>query len=69
VEDENDFLLDDYHSEDEAAKVPDRRDVVGGGNMAPEVLKMLQQMQTSARPEKEEDEPDEIKVSNQITHE
>jgi hypothetical protein len=31
--------------------------------MSPEVLKMLQQMMPSAPPQKEEDEPDEIKVA------
>jgi hypothetical protein len=41
------------------------KDVVGGGNLAPEVLKMLQQMAPSAPIEKAEDEPDEIKVPSQ----
>jgi hypothetical protein len=54
--------LDEYHSEDEVEKVGERENVVGGGNMSPEVLKMLQQMTPSSTTDKEEDEPDEIKV-------
>lgn len=41
----------------------DRGNVMGGGNMAPEVLKMLQQMMPSASAPKQDDESDEIKVA------
>ena len=37
---------------------------MGGGNLAPEVLKMLQQMTPATPTGKEEDELDEIKVSS-----
>ena len=55
--------MDDYYSEDEEEKTIDRKDVVGGGNMSPEVLKMLQQLMPTVRTENEEDEPDEIKAN------
>lgn len=55
-------MLDEYHSEDEAENVTDRKNVVGGGNLSPEVLKMLQHMQPARPVEKEDDESDEIKV-------
>ena len=61
-EDESEFLLDEYHSDDENEKVSGPKNVVGGGNMTPEVLKMLQQMAPTARVERDDDEPDEIKV-------
>jgi len=64
VEDESEFLLDEYHSEDEAEKNAHGKDVIRGGNMSPEVLKMLQQMAPTARPEKDDDELDEIKVTS-----
>lgn len=59
--DDNEFLPDEYNSDDEVEKVVET-DIVGGGNLAPEVLKMLQQMAPAAPIEKTEDEPDEIKV-------
>lgn len=61
-EDEEDFLLGEYHSDDETEKPVDTRDAIGGGNLAPEVLKMLQQMAPSTIEPNEENEPDEIKV-------
>jgi hypothetical protein len=59
---EEEFLLDDYNSDDEIEKNVDQKMVLGGGNLAPEVLKMLQQMTPTTTVGKEEDEPDEIKV-------
>jgi hypothetical protein len=59
---EEEFLLPDYDSDDEIEKNTDQKDIVGGGNLAPEVLKMLQQMTPVTPAGKEEDEPDEIKV-------
>jgi hypothetical protein len=61
-EDEEEFLLGEYHSDDEVEKPVDSRDIIGGGNLAPEVLKMLQQMAPSNTQPSEENEPDEIKV-------
>lgn len=61
-EDESEFLLDEYHSDDENEKMSDPKNLVGGGNMTPEVMKMLQQMAPAARAERDDDEPDEIKV-------
>lgn len=61
-EDEEDFLLGEYHSDDETEKPVDTKDSIGGGNLAPEVLKMLQQMAPSTIEPNEENEPDEIKV-------
>jgi hypothetical protein len=53
--------LDDYHSDGEVDKIAKRNESVpGGGNLAPEVLKMLQQMAPAAS--NAEEEPDEIKV-------
>jgi hypothetical protein len=62
TEDESEFLLDEYRSDDESEKTSGLKDVVGGGNMTSEVLKMLQQMAPTARTEQDGDEPDEIKV-------
>ena len=62
TEEESEFLLDEYHSDDESEKTSGSKDVVGGGNMTPEVLKMLQQMAPTASAEQDNDEPDEIKV-------
>jgi hypothetical protein len=62
MEDESEFLLDEYHSDGENENVGARKDTVGGTNISPEVLKMLQQMTPVAPVEKEEDDPDEIKV-------
>jgi hypothetical protein len=62
MDDESEFLVDEYHSEDEVEKV-ESKIVTGGGNLAPEVLKMLQQMTPSTPIEQDKDEPDEIKVS------
>jgi hypothetical protein len=59
---EEEFLLPDYDSDDEIEKNGDQKDIVGGGNLAPEVLKMLQQMTPVTPTGKEEDELDEIKV-------
>src|ERR1700685_2096729 len=62
IEDENEFLLDEYHSDEESENVGVRKDTLDGTNISPEVLKMLQQMTSVAPIQKEEDEPDEIKV-------
>lgn len=62
TEDDSEFLLDEYHSDDENEKISGLEKAVGGGNMTPEVLKMLQQMAPPARTEQDDDEPDEIKV-------
>lgn len=56
--------MDEYHSEDEGAKSIASNEILGGGNISPEVLKMLQHMAPIERANKEEDEPDEIKVSS-----
>src|SRR5271170_3077931 len=66
IEDESEFLLSEYHSDDENESVGARKDTVGGTNISPEVLKMLQQMAPVAPVEKEEAEPDEIKVSHTV---
>ena len=66
IEDESEFLLDEYHSDEESENVAARKDTVGRTNISPEVLKMLQQMTPAAPVEKEEDEPDEIKVSHPL---
>jgi hypothetical protein len=62
IEDENEFLLDEYRPDEESENVGGRKDTVGGTNISPEVLKMLQRLTPVAPIEKEEDEPDEIKV-------
>lgn len=61
-DDESEYLLDEYHSDEEAEKGGSARPAAGESNLSPEVLKMLQQMGPQASVEKEEDEPDEIKV-------
>jgi chromosome transmission fidelity protein 1 len=63
-DDETEFLLDEYHSDEEGEKDGSARPAAGESNLSPEVLKMLQQMAPQAAAEKEEDEPDEIKVRN-----
>jgi len=55
--------LSEYNSEEESEKPSDKKSAVGGGNLDPEVLKMLQQMTPPTEVAKEEDEPDEIKVA------
>jgi chromosome transmission fidelity protein 1 len=68
ADDENEFLLDEYHSEEEGEKDGISKLAAGGSsNLSPEVLKMLQQMAPKASIEKEEDEPDEIKVTECLT--
>lgn len=61
-DEENDFVLDEYDSDNEGEKTGDRAPAMGGGNISPEVLKLLQGMAPAASVPKEEDEPDEIKV-------
>jgi hypothetical protein len=61
-DDESEYLLDEYHSDEEAEKGGSARPAASESNLSPEVLKMLQQMGPQALVEKEEDEPDEIKV-------
>ena len=56
--------MGEYNSDDEVEKPMDSKDVIGGGNVAPEVLKMLQQqMAPSTAQPNADDEPDEIKVT------
>jgi hypothetical protein len=55
--------LPEYHSDDETEKTFNSNVAIGGGNLAPEVLKMLQQITPPTEVAKvEEEEPDEIKV-------
>ena len=55
--------MGEYHSDDEVEIPIDSKDLIGGGNVAPEVLKMLQQqMAPSTAQPNADDEPDEIKV-------
>ena len=63
IADECEFLLDEYLSDDQNPQVSAHKGTLGGTNLSPEVLKMLQQMAPLTPVEKEEDEPDEIKVS------
>ena len=61
-DDEGEFLLDEYHSDEEGEKDAPSNPAAGRSNLSSEVLKMLQQMAPPASVEKEEDEPDEIKA-------
>ena len=61
-DEENDFVLDEYDSDNEGDKTSDPRPAMGGGNISPEVLKLLQGLAPAVSVPKEEDEPDEIKV-------
>ena len=55
--------MGEYNSDNEIEKPVDSKNIVGGGNLAPEVLKMLQQqMAPSTAQVNDYDEPDEIKV-------
>jgi hypothetical protein len=56
--------LGEYHSDDEI-ETSDNKTLIGGGNVSPEVLKMLHQMAPASQASKEE-EPDEIKVYNRF---
>jgi len=62
VDDESEFLLNEYHSDDEGDKDRPSEPPAGSSNISPEVLQMLQQMAPQPSLEKEEEEPDEIKV-------
>ena len=61
-DEENDFVLAEYGSDDEGESGGGQGPVIGGGNISPEVLKLLQGMAPASAAPKEEDEPDEIKV-------
>lgn len=65
VDDESEYLLDEYDSHNEAKKdgPGPSKSAIGGSNISPEVLKMIQQMAPHPSAEKEEDEPDDIKVA------
>ena len=62
VDDESEFLLDEYHSDDEGNEHGPSRPRAGSSNISADVLQMLRQMAPQPSLQKEEEEPDEIKV-------
>ena len=62
VDDENEFLLDEYRSDDEGDKDGPSKPPAESSNISPDVLQMLREMAPQPSLQKEEEEPDEIKV-------